>query len=346
MNPTLVNLPMQSQCNFTLGGIVRLNSIFVPLSAHERHFYDVEKQMGRSTKPILETTVILPPEISKKTKKSRGKKVQKGGFKKTSHKIRKTRLGAETEIGHLTQKTHSPEKKLEGTEQEIPKKSEGRRVKEKQKYGTNDASGISSPHIQKAQDALSDNKVKEKKKALSAMKNRKHFQSEHPEKNIEEKAVADKRELNANKQKQKLGNDVSRIEVNSPDLGLMHDSDNSSSNENETNEEEHESGNNDQDKESSILGDDDLVEDEANDLDSIENEDTNEEETENESDSETETETENEKSEEEESEDPVQKKQKKHVPANQKGDGRNESDNADDMTFDLFNHPLKVLFFL
>ena len=63
---------------------------------------------------------------------------------------------------------------------------------------------------------------------------------------------------------------------------------------------------------------------------------------------ETDTESEKSDSDETDAKSPLKKKQRKSTMANteeknQKGDGRNESEEEDNMTFDLFNHPIKVL---
>ncbi len=92
MTPSLASLPVQSQYNYTLAGIARQNSIYVPISMHEKHIYDVEKQMGRSTKPVLPTTVIEPEKESRRSKKRSKKIVQKGGFKETNHPTQKSEL--------------------------------------------------------------------------------------------------------------------------------------------------------------------------------------------------------------------------------------------------------------
>ncbi len=335
-NPNFSDLPVQSQYNFTLGGIVRQNSIFVPLPIHRNNISDIEKQMGRSTKPILPTTVIKPmdSDSEKIKRKRRKKKTQKGGSKASGQEVlpntleEKNSARKKSKLGYSC----SPTNDEDSNESEVSEEDEFEKniLTTATKCGRTQHGEGPSPKTHQSEKKEMKRKHETKEKPPKKAKETKKKQSgnESQKKDIKNKSGEEE-----NLSKKSRSNNTPSIQKEAEAMETSEDEQEDLNNEN---------GDSHEDEDTEF--DEEESEDELDDLEETtesENEDQlTFEQGEKEKDEQNEPNSEDETPEIYKQARDAKLKTKKN-PAVQRGEGKKDSE-AEDMAFDLFSHPLKV----
>ncbi len=304
--PSLANLPVQSQYNFSLGGVVRQGTVFVPVPLYRKNPYDVDKQMGRSTKPHAPTTVIKPFEENPKNRSRKKRsisqksktKIQSGAGKVSSQGILKKNI-EENKKTNIENNRKKDELYFNEMAADYSESSEGdnenseNSEKEEEILSTEEASNQRGKGSNPAQN-ITNKKMSERrgKKDITNKMEKEPAEEKNGLGPHRKKMVEDKEDNNKDKQSEQMTEGEDEGTTSNEDLSCS-ESDNSD----EVVEEDIEQSENEGDMKSS--DDEDLNEIPAK----------------------------------------KSKPQKQHL--NQTGDGQN-IENDDNMTLDIFNHPLKV----
>ncbi len=329
-NLNFADIPVQSQYNYSLGGIVRQNSILIPLTIHQKNISDIEKQMGRSTKPILPTTVIKPFDSHSELRRKRkqGKKTQKGGARYTREKpISATSKKTKEETRNEEKPAPSPENNGGSSSSDDNEQN----IQEEKKVRTEQFGEGSHQTTAKVQSKARESRGKKKEKEEEKMKTKKEILTKSAEKTLVE--LTTPHEESNKPRKFSTRKETKNSSTSDEELNTSDDEGDDSTTDEETDE--------DKEPDDTDGSSDQLEEMESTPLekeedgnvnireDNVEDEETDEE--------------------HHESEDnctkskmapKVSKPNAKKSRSVQKGEGK-DSD-AEEMAFDLFSHPLKV----